>query len=180
MAYQLRNTNLLDVHVGQLYVEGMDLNGNLIAPIVTTSNVLCENVYVQRAVECDNCGNIQGDLIVNGNITSTGIISSSGNDYGFTSTEKTAGTTTMTADATYYQRFFGTTTHSVELPTLASAGQTYVFINEGGVGDSLTIKSANGTTVTTLSNGNERATVLGWDLTSPTAGSSWTVLFNFP
>lgn len=86
----------------------------------------------------------------------------------------------MDANSTYYQRFSGTTTHSVKLPSLIEAGQTYVFINEGGVGNSLTIKSANASTVTTLTNGNERAMILGWNLSAPDAASAWTVLFNFP
>ena len=77
MAYQLRFPNDLDIYAGQITLSAVDINNNPIAPIVTTSGVKCENVYVHRAEIADSCSanltltnlNLTGWLNVDGNVS---------------------------------------------------------------------------------------------------------------
>lgn len=46
--------NDYSLYAGTVNLSALDSTGNVTAPIVTSSNVLCQNVYVQRAVTSDN------------------------------------------------------------------------------------------------------------------------------
>jgi len=67
------------VYAGTINLSALDSTGVLTAPIVTESDILCENVYVARAVICDNCGDIEGDLTVTGNAEIDGWLDVDGN-----------------------------------------------------------------------------------------------------
>jgi len=58
--YQIRTGNNLDIYAGNITLQAQDSSGAYIAPIITESNVLCENLHAQYA-----------DYALNGNITSS-------------------------------------------------------------------------------------------------------------
>lgn len=56
-----------------LNLSGVDQSGNLTSPIVTSSNVLCANLYVARAQTADNfSGNISANATIEGWLDTTG------------------------------------------------------------------------------------------------------------
>lgn len=90
------NPNPYVLHGASMNVSGIDQAGNLTAPIVTSSNVLCANLYVARAQTADNfSGNVSAnatidgwldttanvtvgsDLVIGGNLTVGGVINGS-------------------------------------------------------------------------------------------------------
>ena len=93
----ITNENQYTLHGAAISLSGLDQAGNLTAPIITNSNVLCANLYVARAVTADNGGGgitanslvdgwlattsnvtVGTDLQVGGNATITGALTVSG------------------------------------------------------------------------------------------------------
>jgi len=72
MSYQLRDFNYLDIYAGNITLAGQNLDGTWVAPIVTESNVFCDNVYVNRAKYCDTSGNITSGIFTILNNPSSG------------------------------------------------------------------------------------------------------------
>lgn len=71
--------NSQQIFAGTINLQGIDSTGAAAAPIVTSSTVLCQNVYVHRAEICDNCGNISTNLTVAGNAEIDGWLDVDGN-----------------------------------------------------------------------------------------------------
>jgi hypothetical protein len=90
--------------------------------------------------------------------------------FGLTSTATAAGTTTLVAASTTFQRFTGVTTQSIVLPnaTTLFAGQEFVIINRStGI---LTVKYADGTTLTTVAPQTDKIVKV---LTIVTSNGTW-------
>jgi len=68
----LTSENPYTWHGASINLSGVDQSGNLTAPIVTSSNVLCANLYAARALTADNfSGNISANATIEGYLDTT-------------------------------------------------------------------------------------------------------------
>jgi hypothetical protein len=84
----------------------------------------------------------------NANITANNLF------LGFTSTVTAAGTTTLTAASTQYQRFTGTTTQTVKLPDATTLSKGFIFTVDNDSTGTLTVVDNASTTLDTIVSGS--------------------------
>jgi hypothetical protein len=84
----------------------------------------------------------------NANITANNLF------LGFTSTPTAAGTTTLTASSTQYQRFTGTTTQTVKLPDATTLSKGFIFTIDNDSTGNLTVVDNASTTLDTIVGGS--------------------------
>jgi len=84
-----------------------------------------------------------------GNFTA-GIVTATNVNMGFTSTATAAGTTTLTASSTHYQRFTGVTTQTIVLPVTSTLATGVNYAIENASTGNLTVNSSGGNLVVTV------------------------------
>ena len=176
-------------------VDGANIFGNLNVDNITANNITVAgnlnaasaNIALALAttgspvnVSAASPGTTGQTLTLTSPTTATWQTPSSGGQnssaFGMDSTGKTGGTTVLTNSSAFFQRFTGSASHTVTLPTADQTGRTFLFMNGGGVGDSLTVNSAGGGTVTTLPDGNDFHWVVANG--TGTGASAWTVVMS--
>jgi len=84
-----------------------------------------------------------------GNFTA-GLVTATNVNMGFTSTATAAGTTTLTASSTHYQRFTGVTTQTIVLPVTSTLATGVNYAIENASTGNLTVNSSGGNLVVTV------------------------------
>jgi len=119
--------------------------------VATNGSAAPSNTYLLQATSSTNANWVAPSTVSVGGFTGT--TAAGLNTMGYTSTAKSAGTTTLTSSSTFFQRFTGASNHTLVMPTPGAAGLMFGVINSGN-GD-LTINAADASNITTITtNGN--------------------------